>query len=135
MLGISDYFWWIIIYWRRKTLVHEKYTREATTLMGSEMEAILKMEDYFMKTHSYSVDFLFYMLLLDLSLIMHVAGPKWKPFWTKACSTSSAKQVWLGNWPFWAGLLKLSYDWQGLTLVFFRLVINKLCGGKLCKLF
>lgn len=49
-------------------------------------------------------------------LLANFAGPKWQPFWTKACTSPSTKQVWLGDWSFRAGLFKFSNYRKGVDL-------------------
>lgn len=70
--------------------------------------------------------------------IRHPAGSKWKSLWTKASPSPSAKQVWLGNWPFWAGLLNLGNYWEGeAQLKFLKIndfqIIGDICSSWLIK--
>lgn len=65
------------------------------------------------------------LFMSDLSKFwIQIAGPKWKPFWTKACCTTPTKQVWLGNWPIWAWFFKLSNYWKGVVLFFWLLIFQ-----------
>lgn len=49
-----------------------------------------------------------------LACLLILTGPKWKSLWTKDCSTPFTKEVWLGDWPCWARVLKLDSDREGM---------------------
>lgn len=71
--------------------------------------------------------------LWSLNEIVHAAGSKWKSLWTKACPSPSAEQVWLGNWTFWVGLLKLCNYREGEARFYFGTSIWKLVSNDICR--